>query len=95
MTRTRIQSTFQIQRNLIRRDLEGMDRFHTRMFLLEGELGGNEYTRMIILVFMHNVVTKFRWEKLIPNEKVVSDPHPRPAHGLPICLYSHENYLIL
>ncbi|CAK9150717.1 unnamed protein product [Ilex paraguariensis] len=51
---------------------------------------GVEYSRVFILVFMHNEVTKFRWEKLIPNEKVKYDPMPRPAYGLPIRLHSHK-----
>ncbi|GFY94006.1 cytochrome P450, family 716, subfamily A, polypeptide 1 [Actinidia rufa] len=51
---------------------------------------GNEYARLVILVFMHNVVTKFRWEKLIPNEKILSDPLPRPTQGLPILLHPHN-----
>ena len=51
---------------------------------------GNEYTRMVILVFIHNVVMKFRWEKLLPDEKVVIDPHPRPTQGLPIRLHPHK-----
>ncbi|XAR73903.1 hypothetical protein NMG60_11008024, partial [Bertholletia excelsa] len=50
---------------------------------------GNEYARLVILVFMHNVVTRFRWEKVFPNEKVVIDPLPRPTKGLPIRLYPH------
>ncbi|KAK2986841.1 hypothetical protein RJ640_011066 [Escallonia rubra] len=52
---------------------------------------GNEYTRMVILVFLHNVVMKFRWEKVIPNEKIVSDPNPRPSQGLPIRLRPHKH----
>ncbi|XP_060195390.1 dammarenediol 12-hydroxylase-like [Lycium barbarum] len=51
---------------------------------------GNEYFRMVALVFMHNVVTKFRWEKVIPDEKLVSAPTPRPAQGLPVRLYPHK-----
>lgn len=51
---------------------------------------GNEYARLVMLVFMHNVVTKFKWEKLIPDEKVVSDPLPRPTQGLPIRLHAHS-----
>ncbi|PSR96924.1 Dammarenediol 12-hydroxylase [Actinidia chinensis var. chinensis] len=51
---------------------------------------GNEYTKLVILVFMHNIVTNFKWELLIANEKVTFDPHPRPAHGLPVCLYPHK-----
>ncbi|MCD7465369.1 hypothetical protein HAX54_001178 [Datura stramonium] len=51
---------------------------------------GNEYFRMVALVFMHNVVTKFRWEKVIPDEKLISAPTPRPAQGLPVRLYPHK-----
>lgn len=51
---------------------------------------GNEYARIVMLVFIHNVVTKFKWEKSIPNEKVVIDPLPRPTQGLPIRLIPHE-----
>ncbi|KAL3525434.1 hypothetical protein ACH5RR_013806 [Cinchona calisaya] len=51
---------------------------------------GNEYARLAILVFVHNVVMNFRWEKLIPDPKVLHDPVPRPAKGLPIFLYLHN-----
>ncbi|GMP31668.1 hypothetical protein CsSME_00005794 [Camellia sinensis var. sinensis] len=51
---------------------------------------GNEYARLVMLVFMHNMVTKFRWKKVIPNEKVVIDPLPRPTQGLPIHLHPHK-----
>nr|UMX47346.1 cytochrome P450 [Aralia elata] len=51
---------------------------------------GAEYARAESLVFMHNVVTKFRWEKVIPDEKVATDPLPRPINGLPIRLYTHN-----
>ncbi|XP_050215637.1 beta-amyrin 6-beta-monooxygenase-like [Mercurialis annua] len=47
---------------------------------------GKEYARLEILIFMHNVVTKFKWKKLIPNEKIIYDPSPVPVHGLPILL---------
>ncbi|CAN4080012.1 unnamed protein product [Withania somnifera] len=51
---------------------------------------GNEYFRMVALVFMHRVVTKFRWEKVIPDEKLTSAPTPRPAKELPVRLYPRE-----
>ncbi|KAL5718235.1 beta-amyrin 28-monooxygenase [Ranunculus cassubicifolius] len=50
---------------------------------------GKEYARLEILVFMHNLVTKFKWEKVIPDEKIVVDPLPRPAMGLPLRLKPH------
>ncbi|XP_047313166.1 dammarenediol 12-hydroxylase-like [Impatiens glandulifera] len=48
---------------------------------------GNEFARIVMLVFMHNLVNKFKWEKVIPNERVVIDPLPRPVQGLPIWLH--------
>ncbi|KAI4380229.1 hypothetical protein MLD38_006444 [Melastoma candidum] len=50
---------------------------------------GKEYARLEILVFMHNLMKRFRWEKLIPDEKIVVDPMPMPAKGLPVRLYAH------
>ncbi|KAF9616608.1 hypothetical protein IFM89_030777 [Coptis chinensis] len=50
---------------------------------------GKEYARLEILVFMHNVVTKFKWDKVLPNEKIIVDPMPMPAKGLPVQLHPH------
>ncbi|XP_068489340.1 beta-amyrin 28-monooxygenase-like [Phaseolus vulgaris] len=49
-----------------------------------------EYAQMEILVFMHNLVKRFKWEAMIPNEKVIIDPLPVPAKGLPVRLYPHK-----
>ncbi|WJX54124.1 beta-amyrin 28-monooxygenase [Trifolium repens] len=51
---------------------------------------GKEYARLEILIFMHNLVKRFKWEKLIPDEKIIVDPFPIPAKGLPIRLYPHK-----
>ena len=51
---------------------------------------GREFARLEILVFMHRLVTKFKWEKLIPNEKIIYQPSPIPVNGLPIRLFPHE-----
>ncbi|CDP20362.1 unnamed protein product [Coffea canephora] len=51
---------------------------------------GKDIARLVILVFIYNVVGKFRWEKLIPDENTVVVPVPLPAKGLPIRLYPHS-----
>ncbi|XAR63787.1 hypothetical protein NMG60_11023870 [Bertholletia excelsa] len=51
---------------------------------------GKEYARLEILVFMHHLVKRFKWEKLIPDEKIVVDPMPNPEKGLPIRLFPQK-----
>ncbi|KAL3510817.1 hypothetical protein ACH5RR_030218 [Cinchona calisaya] len=51
---------------------------------------GNEYARVAILTFVHNMVTRYRWEKLNPNEKIIHFPAPMSAQGLPILLHPHN-----
>jgi len=49
---------------------------------------GKEYARLEILIFMHNLVSRFKWEKVFPNEnKIVVDPLPIPDKGLPIRIF--------
>ncbi|KAB2600472.1 beta-amyrin 28-oxidase-like [Pyrus ussuriensis x Pyrus communis] len=50
---------------------------------------GKEYARLEILVFMHNLVKRFKWEKVLPDEQIVVDPLPMPAKGLPVRLFPH------
>ncbi|KAL9227136.1 hypothetical protein vseg_002868 [Gypsophila vaccaria] len=52
---------------------------------------GKEYARLEILVFMHNVVKRFNWEKLLPYEKIIVNPMPIPEKLLPIRLIPHKN----
>lgn len=47
---------------------------------------GKEYARLAILTFLHNVVKKYKWETLFPNEKIMGDMMPTPEKGLPIRL---------
>ncbi|XP_042032667.1 beta-amyrin 6-beta-monooxygenase-like [Salvia splendens] len=51
---------------------------------------GKEYARLELLVMMHNVVTRFRLEKTIPNEKIVYHATSTPVHGLPLRLHPHQ-----
>ncbi|KAH7837520.1 hypothetical protein Vadar_014781 [Vaccinium darrowii] len=50
---------------------------------------GKEYARLVILVFMYNMVGRYKWEKILPNEKIVFNPLPMPEKGLPIRLLPH------
>lgn len=50
---------------------------------------GQEYARAEILVFIHHLVKRFRWKKVIADERIVINPVPAPAHGLPIRLFAH------
>ncbi|KAK3416120.1 hypothetical protein EUGRSUZ_H01951 [Eucalyptus grandis] len=47
---------------------------------------GKEYAQIEILIFVHNLVTKFKLEKVIPDEKIIYNPSPVPANGLLIRL---------
>lgn len=51
---------------------------------------GKELARVQILVFLHNIVTKFKWDLLIPDEKIEYDPLATPVKGLPIRLHPHQ-----
>ncbi|KAI6706686.1 hypothetical protein NL676_009648 [Syzygium grande] len=51
---------------------------------------GKEYARLEILVFMHNLVTKFKLEKVIMDEKFIYAPSPVPVEGLLIRLQPHN-----
>lgn len=49
---------------------------------------GVEYARMAILIFFHNTVTKFKWDLLYPDEKILGGlVLPAPVKGLPIRLH--------
>ncbi|XP_057420628.1 beta-amyrin 28-monooxygenase-like isoform X2 [Lotus japonicus] len=47
---------------------------------------GQEFARLEILVFMHNIVKSFKWDLVIPDEKFKYDPMLEPEKGLPIQL---------
>ncbi|XP_057793546.1 beta-amyrin 6-beta-monooxygenase-like [Salvia miltiorrhiza] len=51
---------------------------------------GREYARLEMLVMMHNVVTRFKLEKVIPNEKINYHASPTPVYGLPLHLHPHK-----
>ncbi|KAG6404307.1 hypothetical protein SASPL_136553 [Salvia splendens] len=52
---------------------------------------GRGYAKLVILVFIHNLVTTFRFDKVFPSEKMLFNHNsPAPAHGLPIRLHPHQ-----
>lgn len=48
---------------------------------------GKEFARLEILIFLHNIVKKFRWNLLIPDEKIEYKMTPTPEKGLPVSLH--------
>ncbi|CAI8618794.1 unnamed protein product [Vicia faba] len=48
---------------------------------------GQEFARLEILVFMHNIVKRFKWDLVNPDEKFKYDPMLEPEKGLPIQLH--------
>ncbi|XXG52393.1 hypothetical protein AAC387_Pa03g0745 [Persea americana] len=52
---------------------------------------GKEFAKLQILVFLHNVVKRFRWEVVFMNEKIVIEPTPTATQGLPLRLHPHQS----
>ncbi|RZC83201.1 hypothetical protein C5167_045987 [Papaver somniferum] len=50
---------------------------------------GREFAKVEILVFLHNLVSMFKWELVFPDEVISVDPMPTSSKGLPVYLYSH------
>ncbi|GFP93735.1 beta-amyrin 28-oxidase [Phtheirospermum japonicum] len=48
---------------------------------------GKEFARLEVLTFLHNVIRRFRWDLLIPGEKILCDPVIIPEKGLPIRIH--------
>ncbi|MFS8009103.1 putative cytochrome P450 [Helianthus anomalus] len=52
---------------------------------------GKEFSRLEVLTFLHNIVTNFKWDLLIRDDKIKYNPVPVPAKGLPIRIHSHQD----
>ncbi|ERN13709.1 cytochrome P450 716B1 [Amborella trichopoda] len=50
---------------------------------------GLEFARVEMLVFLHNLVKNYKWKLVFPNEKILMDPMPLAAKGLPVHLLPH------
>ncbi|KAI3923616.1 hypothetical protein MKW98_011246 [Papaver atlanticum] len=59
---------------------------------------GKQYAKMTMLVFMHHLVTKYKWRTLLsdPDEvgKLIFNPFPLPKNGLPILLQPNAQEII-
>ncbi|KAK1371840.1 Beta-amyrin 28-oxidase [Heracleum sosnowskyi] len=51
---------------------------------------GREYARLEVLVFIYNIVTKFKLEIINPQEKIVFHSFPIPMEGLPLRIIGHN-----
>ncbi|RZC72220.1 hypothetical protein C5167_035637 [Papaver somniferum] len=56
---------------------------------------GKEYAKLTILVFMHHLVTRYKWRNLFssPDDvgKLIFNLYPLPRNGLPILLQPHAD----
>uniref|UniRef100_A0A0R0JWW1 Cytochrome P450 n=1 Tax=Glycine max TaxID=3847 RepID=A0A0R0JWW1_SOYBN len=50
---------------------------------------GKDYVRFVVLNFIHILITKFKWEAILPDEKVSGSSIPIPAEGIPIRLHHY------
>ncbi|KAH8512354.1 hypothetical protein Peur_056327 [Populus x canadensis] len=46
-----------------------------------------DHSRPQILVFLHNIVKRLKWDLLIRDERLTCHPLPAPSQGLPIRLH--------
>ncbi|KAG6416881.1 hypothetical protein SASPL_124322 [Salvia splendens] len=51
---------------------------------------GKEFARLELLLLMHNLVKRYRWKLVCPDEKISCDPMPTPLQGLPVRLQPHN-----
>ncbi|KAL8110885.1 beta-amyrin 6-beta-monooxygenase-like [Apium graveolens] len=50
---------------------------------------GKEYARLEILVFIYNIVTRYKLERVNPDEKIIFHVIPVPKEGLPLRIIPH------
>ncbi|KAL1831064.1 hypothetical protein ACET3Z_000715 [Daucus carota] len=51
---------------------------------------GKEYARLEILVFIYNIVTRYKLERINPKEKIIFHVIPVPTEGLPLRIIPHS-----
>ncbi|KAI3849479.1 hypothetical protein MKX03_033771 [Papaver bracteatum] len=83
-------TTSQIRKNSIRQGFKETGRLRTHL------CPGKEFVRLEILVFLHHVVRRYKWDRALPanddeQEKLVFKPFPRLSKGLPIHIRPQQN----
>jgi cytochrome P450 family 26 subfamily A len=51
---------------------------------------GQGFARLEMLIFMHNLVKRFKFDKFVAEEKIMFSPMPIPEKGVPIRLFPHR-----
>ncbi|KAJ9684018.1 hypothetical protein PVL29_016488 [Vitis rotundifolia] len=51
---------------------------------------GADFSRVEVLLMIHNLITKYQWAEMIIDEPIVREPMPYPAMGLPVKLYQRS-----
>ncbi|RVW42369.1 Taxadiene 5-alpha hydroxylase [Vitis vinifera] len=51
---------------------------------------GADFSRVEVLLMIHNLITKYHWAEMIIDEPIVREPMPYPAMGLPVKLYQRS-----
>ncbi|XP_048235735.1 beta-amyrin 28-monooxygenase [Ricinus communis] len=54
---------------------------------------GYEFARLEMLIFLHNIIKRFKWDILIPDEHFGYDPLLAPSQGFPVRLRPHHSRL--
>ncbi|KAL1831596.1 hypothetical protein ACET3Z_001247 [Daucus carota] len=56
---------------------------------------GNELAKLEILILIHHLVTKYRWEVVESNDAIQYCPFPVPLHGLPAKFRKDQGHEVL
>ncbi|XP_048235576.1 beta-amyrin 28-monooxygenase-like isoform X2 [Ricinus communis] len=54
---------------------------------------GYEFARLEMLIFLHNIIKRFKWDILIPDEQFGYNPLLAPSQGFPVRLRPHHSHL--
>ncbi|GLJ25891.1 hypothetical protein SUGI_0496280 [Cryptomeria japonica] len=52
---------------------------------------GYDFAKIETIIFLHHLVTKYKWSLIYLDEKIICDPMPTPSKDLPIKLHAKGN----